>query len=127
MKKLQFILFNALLITMLLASCSIEAGVDDLLTKARKEGKAVMLEIGSVGCIPCEKMRPIMKKLSDNYKGKLEVIFVDIKVDRKTASKFGVYMIPTQVFLDKTGREFYRHIGFFPYEDIVPVLKKAGL
>jgi thioredoxin 1 len=127
MKKLQFILFNALLITMLLASCSIEAGVDDLLTKARKEGKAVMLEIGSVGCIPCEKMRPIMKKLSDNYKGKLEVIFVDIKVDRKTASNFGVYMIPTQVFLDKTGREFYRHIGFFPYEDIVPVLKKAGL
>ena len=127
MKKLQFILFNALLITMLLASCSIEAGVDDLLTKARKEGKAVMLEIGSVGCIPCEKMRPIMKKLSDNYKGKLEVIFVDIKVDRKTASKFGVYMIPTQVFLDKTGREFYRHIGFFPYQDIVPVLKKAGL
>ncbi len=127
MKKLQFILFNALLIAMLLASCSIEAGVDDLLTKARKEGKAVMLEIGSVGCIPCEKMRPIMKKLSDNYKGKLEVIFVDIKVDRKTASKFGVYMIPTQVFLDKTGREFYRHIGFFPYEDIVPVLKKAGL
>jgi len=127
MKKLQFILFNALLITMLLASCSIEAGVDDLLTKARKEGKAVMLEIGSVGCIPCEKMRPIMKKLSDNYKGKLEVIFVDIKVDRKTASKFGVYMIPTQVFLDKTGREFYRHIGFFPYEDIVPVLKKTGL
>jgi thioredoxin 1 len=86
-----------------------------------------MLEIGSVGCIPCEKMRPIMKKLSDNYKGKLEVIFVDIKVDRKTASNFGVYMIPTQVFLDKTGREFYRHIGFFPYEDIVPVLKKAGL
>ena len=127
MKKLQFILFNALLITMLLASCSIEAGVDDLLTKARKEGKAVMLEIGSVGCIPCEKMRPIMKKLSDNYKGKLEVIFVDIKVDRKTASNFGVYMIPTQVFLDKTGREFYRHIGFFPYEDIVPVLKKTGL
>lgn len=127
MKKLQFILFNALLITMLLASCSIEAGGDDLLTKARKEGKAVMLEIGSVGCIPCEKMRPIMKKLSDNYKGKLEVIFVDIKVDRKTASKFGVYMIPTQVFLDKNGREFYRHIGFFPYEDIVPVLKKAGL
>jgi thioredoxin 1 len=127
MKKLQFILFNALLTTMLLASCSIEAGVDDLLTKARKEGKAVMLEIGSVGCIPCEKMRPIMKKLLDNYKGKLEVIFVDIKVDRKTASKFGVYMIPTQVFLDKTGREFYRHIGFFPYEDIVPVLKKAGL
>lgn len=127
MKKLQFILFNALLITMLLASCSIEAGGDDLLTKARKEGKAVMLEIGSVGCIPCEKMRPIMKKLSDNYKGKLEVIFVDIKVDRKTASNFGVYMIPTQVFLDKTGREFYRHIGFFPYEDIVPVLKKAGL
>lgn len=47
--------------------------------------------------------------------------------EQDIARKFGVYMIPVQVFLDKTGKDFYRHIGYFPYEEIVAVLKKTGL
>ena len=86
-----------------------------------------MLELGSVGCIPCEQMKPVMAKLSDTYKGKLEVIFVDVRRDNKSGRQFGVYMIPTQVFLDKAGKEFHRHIGFYSYEEIAPVLKKAGI
>jgi thioredoxin 1 len=97
------------------------------LAEARKEGKAVMLELGSVGCIPCEQMKPVMEKLRTSYKGKLDVLFVDVRKDRNTARKFGVYVIPTQVFLDRNGREFHRHIGFYGYEEIVPILKKAGL
>jgi thioredoxin 1 len=86
-----------------------------------------MLELGSVGCIPCEQMKPVMEKLRTNYRGKLEVIFVDVRKDKDTARKFGVYAIPTQVFLDKNGKEFHRHIGFYGYEEIEPVLKKAGI
>jgi thioredoxin 1 len=87
----------------------------------------VMLELGSVGCIPCEQMKPVMEKLKTNYKGKLEVIFVDVRKDREDGRKFGVAMIPTQVFLDRSGKEIHRHIGFYRYEEIVPVLKKAGI
>jgi thioredoxin 1 len=101
--------------------------LDSQLNKAGKEGKIVMLELGSVGCIPCEAMRPVMAKLSSTYKKKLEVIFVDVRKDRAAAQKFRVYGIPTQVFLDKSGKEFHRHIGYYEYERIVPVLKKAGL
>ncbi len=86
-----------------------------------------MLELGSVGCIPCEQMKPVMEKLRANYKGKLEVIFVDVRKDRENGRRFGVAMIPTQVFLDRSGKEFHRHIGFYGYEEIVPVLKKAGI
>lgn len=103
------------------------AGIDDALNNAKKEGKAVMLELGSVGCIPCEQMKPVMEKLRANYKGKLEVIFVDVRKDRESGRRFGVAMIPTQVFLDKNGKEFHRHIGFYAYEKIEPVLKKAGI
>jgi len=103
------------------------AGIDDVLQSAKKEGKAVMLELGSVGCIPCEQMKPVMEKLRANYKGKLEVIFVDVRKDRENGRRFGVAMIPTQVFLDRSGKEFHRHIGFYGYEEIVPVLKKAGI
>jgi thioredoxin 1 len=101
--------------------------IDTILSNAKKDGKAVMLELGSVGCVPCEQMKPVMEKLRTNYKGKLEVLFIDVRKDRDAAKKFGVYAIPTQVFLDKNGKEFHRHIGFYGYEEIGPVLKKAGI
>lgn len=101
--------------------------LDASLNNAKAEGKAVMLELGSVGCIPCEQMKPVMQKLRDTYPGKLEVIFVDVREDNKTGRRFGVHLIPTQVFLDKDGKEFHRHIGFYSYEEIAAMLKKAGI
>lgn len=103
------------------------SSIDDVLSSAKKEGKAVMLELGSVGCIPCEKMKPVMERLRTSYKGRLDVIFVDVRKDHDTARKFGVFVIPVQVFLDKNGKEFHRHIGFYGYEEIVPILRKAGI
>jgi thioredoxin 1 len=101
--------------------------VDTTLNNAKRDGKMVMLELGSVGCIPCEQMKPVMEKLRTNFKGRLEVFFVDVRKDKDTARRFGVYAIPTQVFLDRNGKEFQRHMGFYAYEEIEPVLKKAGL
>ncbi len=97
------------------------------LQNAKKNNKFVMLELGSKGCIPCEKMKPVMEKLTKNYGKKLEVIFVDVRENPDIAKKWGVYVIPVQVFLDKNGKEVHRHIGYYPYEDIVPVLKNMGL
>ena len=121
--------FTALLVLCLLSlsSCSNAGDIDAALRKAKQEGKIVMLELGSVGCIPCEQMKPVMQKLRDAYQGKLDVIFIDVRQDHKTGRRFGVHMIPTQVFLDKSGKEIYRHIGFYSYEEIEPVLKKNGL
>lgn len=101
--------------------------IDTALKNAKKEGKVVMLELGSIGCIPCEQMKPVMQRLKTTYKGRLEVFFIDVRVDREAARRFGVYMIPVQVFLDKSGKKVYRHIGYFPYEEIVPLLRNLGL
>jgi thioredoxin 1 len=114
-------------IVLMLYGFSNAADIDDVLNGAKKKGKIVMLELGSVGCIPCEQMKPVMEKLRTNYKGKLEVFFVDVRKDKESARRFNVFAIPTQVFLDKTGKEFHRHIGFYDYEEIVPVLKKASI
>ncbi len=110
-----------------LAGCSQASDVDNVLTQAKKEGKIVMLELGSVGCNPCEQMKPVMEMLRTTYKDRLEVIFVDVRRDNETGRRFRAHMIPTQVFLDKDGKEFHRHIGFYPFEEIAPVLKQAGL
>ncbi len=112
---------------LLLAGCSQASDVDNMLTQAKKDGKMVMLELGSVGCIPCEQMKPVMEKLRTTYKDRLEVIFVDVRRDNETGRRFRAHMIPTQVFLDKDGKEFHRHMGFYSFEEITPVLKQAGL
>ncbi len=112
---------------LLLAGYSQASDVDNVLAQAKKDGKVVMLELGSVGCIPCEQMKPVMDKLRSGYKDKLEVYFVDLRKDNATGRRFGVYVIPTQVFLDQNGKEFHRHVGFYAYDEITPVLKKAGL
>ena len=43
--------------------------IDTVLNKAKAEDKIVMLELGSIGCIPCEQMKPVMQKLRDTYTG----------------------------------------------------------
>lgn len=119
---------SCLLGVLLAASFALaDQALDNRIAAAHGAKKIVMLELGSVGCIPCEKMKPVMNKLSSTYQEKLEVIFVDVKKDREAARKFAVYGIPTQVFLGRNGKEFHRHIGYYPYEQIVPVLKKAGM
>jgi thioredoxin 1 len=125
--KLRILSLAVLAGSLFLSNFSQASDVDSVLAQAKKDGKVVMLELGSVGCIPCEQMKPVMQKLRDTYKGKLEVFFIDVREDHKTGRQFGVHMIPTQVFLDKTGKEFHRHIGFYSYEEIAPILKKNGL
>lgn len=124
----RWITSAAFLTILLLFTGPSHAGeVDTVLSQAIKEGRLVMLELGSVGCIQCENMKPVMQKLRDTYKGKLDVIFVDVRLDRATSWRFGVTVIPTQVFLDKRGKEFHRHVGFYDFDEIVPVLYNAGL
>jgi thioredoxin 1 len=124
MKRLVVMVF---LVFLALTGYGNAGEVDTVLSNAKRDGKIVMLELGSVGCVPCEQMKPVMEKLRSNYKGKLEVLFVDVSKDKDTSRRFNVFAIPTQVFLDRNGKEFHRHMGFYGYEEIVPVLKQAGL
>lgn len=127
--RLQIILyiFLLLILNFLNVTQSIATELEGRLKKAQNEGKTVMLQVGFEGCIPCDEMKPILNKLSKTYKGRLEVIYIDIKKDKDSLKKYKVYMTPTQIFIDKNGKEFYRHLGYYPYEEIVKVLKRAGI
>ena len=99
-----------------------------------KSGKAVIplvtfVEIGAARCIPCKAMQPIMKAVEEEYKGQVKVVFHDVWTTkgRDDAAKYNIRIIPTQVFLDKNGREYFRHEGYFPKVDVVRVIKMQGV
>jgi thioredoxin 1 len=91
--------------------------------------KATFIELGSVGCIPCDKMQPIMKEIAEEYKGQVKVIFYDVRTvfGEPYKKKFNIRAIPTQVFLDKDGKEYFRHLGFFAKDELVKVLQMQGV
>ena len=47
--------------------------------------------------------------------------------DKRPAEKYGINLIPTQVFLDENGKEILRHEGFFAEEEIDKFLTSQGL
>lgn len=91
--------------------------------------KVTFVELGSVKCIPCKMMQPIMEDIEKEYGDQVDVVFVDVWTDagRPYAEKYGIRAIPTQVFLDGNGAEYHRHQGFFPKEELVKILKMKGV
>lgn len=91
--------------------------------------KVTFIELGSVNCIPCKMMQPIMKEIEEEYKNQVKVVFHDVwtKEGSPYAEKYKIRVIPTQVFLNKDGKEYFRHDGFFPKEELVKILKMQGV
>lgn len=102
---------------------------EDSLKQKKSRIKVTFIELGSVRCIPCKMMMPIMKEVEEKYGDEVKVIFYDVWTDagRPYAEKYQIRAIPTQVFLDENGKEFFRHVGFFPREELFEVLKKKGV
>lgn len=91
--------------------------------------KITFVELGSVNCIPCKAMQPVMKNIEKKYDKLVKVIFYDVWTPehKPYAEKYGIRVIPTQVFLDENGKEFHRHEGFYPEEEIDKIFKGKGL
>ena len=100
---------------------------DNPVDKARSSGKPLMVDFGASGCRPCDMMTPILGALGKKYEGKINILFVHVNKERILAARFGIQSIPVQVFFDKTGREVFRHTGFFPQEEIENKFVELGM
>lgn len=91
--------------------------------------KVTFIELGSVKCIPCQQMQPVMKSIEAKYGKEVKVDFHDVWTDagKPFAIKYGIEAIPTQIFLDESGKEYFRHVGFFAEEDLIKVLQQKGV
>jgi len=89
--------------------------------------KVTFIELGADRCIPCKAMQPIMKEIAAEYAGKIQVVFYDVWKDSRPARKYGIQLIPTQVFIDRNGIEIFRHVGFYEKNEILKMLKEKGI
>jgi thioredoxin 1 len=98
-------------------------------TVQTKNPLVTFVELGSVKCIPCRQMQPVMKAIEKKYGDQVKVVFHDVRKPDgyDYAEKYEIKLIPTQVFLDKNGKEFFRHEGFYPEAEIDKLLQKRGL
>jgi len=104
-----------------------EAAIESQTTFPTKTGELAavspglprLVDFGSTTCVPCKMMAPILEELAREYHEKLIVEFIDISKNRSAVQRYRVRAIPTQVFYDENGREFFRHMGFYSKRDIL--------
>jgi thioredoxin 1 len=79
---------------------------------------ARLVELGSTSCQSCKAMHEELALLREECSGSIAVEEIDVWRDEEAGRRYGVNVIPTQVFLDAEGRELDRHTGFLARADI---------
>ena len=92
-----------------------------------EKGKVTMVDLGAKKCVPCKMMAPILVRLEKAYKGKADIVFIDVWENREQAPRFKIRAIPTQIFFNEKGEEVYRHVGFLDEKSIVEQMTKMGV
>jgi thioredoxin 1 len=83
-------------------------------------------DFGSETCIPCKTMMAILNPMMQEFAGKVDVRIINVYKDQALASQYRIQIIPTQVFMDASGKELYRHVGAFPRDSILLKFKELG-
>jgi len=86
-----------------------------------------LLDFGAGKCIPCKAMAPILKELTEEYKGRVVIKIIEVYEERELTQTNRIRLIPTQIFFDSKNQEVFRHEGFMDKEQIKKVFDKMGV
>lgn len=76
------------------------------LERLKSYGLPIIIDFGADSCIPCKEMAPVLKKLNQEWQGKVIVKFADVWKYPDAAINFPLQVIPTQFFFDSTGNPY---------------------
>jgi thioredoxin 1 len=96
-------------------------------TVAVLDTAARLVELGSTSCHSCKAMHEELARLREECGQSIAVEEVDVWQDENASRRYGVSVIPTQVFFDPKGRELDRHVGFLDRTDIRARFSEHGL
>ena len=91
---------------------------------AAPKGQPALYEFGAKYCIPCKEMKEVMAALKTSHGDQMEFRMVYVDEERPMFEPYKIVAIPTQVFLDASGKEVDRHLGALPKEEVIKKLKE---
>ncbi len=86
-----------------------------------------LIDFGRGTCATCKMMNAVLRDLAGEYSNQLIVQLVDTSENKALTEKYGIRMIPTQIFLDTDGNELFRHEGFISKDDILKKWNELGV
>ena len=87
-------------------------------------GKPALYEFGAGYCVSCKEMAKVMAELKTTHSDQVEFRMVYVDKEKPLFEQYKIMLIPTQVFLDASGKEVDRHIGALSKEEVIRKLKE---
>lgn len=90
--------------------------------------RLTFLEFGATGCISCRMMEKVMNEVKEKYPDKIKVKFINVLLpeNQDMMKYFGIAAIPTQVLMDSTGKEVFRHTGYYSSVELEKEFQKMN-
>jgi thioredoxin 1 len=88
------------------------------------QSRPILYDFGSGRCYSCQQMEKILQAVKERYGSQVDIRLVYVEKDKDLARRYKVVLIPTQVFVDASGKEVFRHMGLFPQDKLVEKLQE---
>jgi thiol-disulfide isomerase/thioredoxin len=100
---------------------------DNPLDKARTSGKPTLAVFSSKSCCGPDKMLPVIDTVKEKTGDKINIVYIEPRQEQILSARYGIRSIPAQIFYDASGKEIFRHNGFFSDKDIFAKLSDIGI
>ena len=85
----------------------------------------VIIDSYATWCGPCQALAPMLKRLAEQYEGRVKVLKVDVDKNQALAAAARIQSIPTLFFITKYG-DIERIVGGLPYQELVRMAEKIS-
>ncbi len=92
-----------------------------------KSGLPTMADFGRGTCHACQQMAPVLEQAARDYRGRANIVFVELDKYPELGRKYNIRLMPTQVFFDKSGSVVNSHVGGLTREGVDYYLKSLGV
>jgi thioredoxin 1 len=78
----------------------------------------VLVDFWAEWCGPCKNLTPILEEISEELKGKVLIVKINLDENQELAMKYSIRSIPTLLFFNK-GDLVDTKVGLLPKNDLV--------